>query len=272
MQKIDNNKHFTDFSKAWAKTLPPTRPSAKDLEVYKGLLKKYRNQESITKIMILGATPELRDLASRFYAQVTVIDANKQMIDAMTGLRRYATPENIIISRWQKLSLKTKQNIVIGDTILNMLNRNDISRVIRKVVAEVLAPNGYFWHRTAMYSPKKNVKTMPVIKDWRNKKIDIGDVRWLIGMYSKYKSYNPLTQIDDKEVFIDNIKKLYFEGLITKAEFNRFCRYDDKVKLTIFKKSEWEQLFSKAFKIKKIITPQGHLYSKDMPIFVCQKK
>lgn len=268
--RIDNKQNFFDFAERWAKTFPPSRPFSGDLEVYKQLIKKYRNHDSLTKILILGATPELRDLASRFYTKMTVVDVNKNMVESLTTLRRYRTPEKVVIQPWQKFTCEEKQDIVLGDASLNMLNQSDIPRVIQKV-SQALKSKGYFFHRTLLYSPKKNIKLMKVIKDWRDRKIYIGDARWLIEMYSRCKSYNPLTQIDDRAVFIENIKKLYFEGLITKAEFNKFGRYDDKVKMTILEKAKWEYYFSQHFKIKKIITPRGHLYCKDMPIFVCQK-
>lgn len=272
MQKVvDNKKIFREFASFWARTLPPSRPFSGDLEIYKQLIKKYRSREGITNILILGSTPELRDLASRFYAQVTVVDANKQMVEAMTSLRRYSTPENIVIKPWQKLTVPDKQDIVISDTGLNMLDKKDIPKVMKKV-ADVLKVGGYFLHRTLMYTPKKNVKVIKVIKDWRNKKIFIGDFRWLLEMYSKYSSYNRLIEVSDKSILMDNMKKLYFEGLITKSEYNRFSRYDDKVKLTIFERSKWEYHFSKYFKIVRVITSKGHLYCRDMPIFVCKKK
>ena len=123
-----------------------------------------------------------------------------------------------------------------------------------------------------MVGSYKKTKARKVIDDWRKKKLFIGDFRWLIEMYSEYKSYSWRTSIDSKKKLLDNIYKLYKKCWLTKNEYEKFSKYDDEVKLTIFTKQKWINIFETCFTVSRIIVPKGHLYCKDMPIYVAKVK
>lgn len=269
--KIDNKKPFEIFADKWAKTLPPSRPGRSELKLYQKLFVQYKNKRSQTKILILGATPELRDLFSQFDSEVTIADANVEMVKAMSLLRRYQTKEKIIIGRWEKLPLRYKYDIVMGDISLNMLDKAAIPKMVKRV-ARMLKDGGYFLHRTATYNPGRRVNIIELISNWRQNKIDIGDFRLLTELYSEYRSYNPSTQIDSKTILFKNFQKLYSAGLLTNAEYQRLHIYNDNVKIVILTKTEWRKLFLQHFKVINVAMPHGHLFCQDLPIFVCQKK
>ena len=92
-KKIDNKKAFKIFAEKWAKTLPPSRPSRGDLDIYRKLISKYKEKKRPVKALILGATPELRDLLAYFKFEVTVADINPAMIQAMTSLKKSKSRE-----------------------------------------------------------------------------------------------------------------------------------------------------------------------------------
>jgi len=77
-----NKKAFTQFAKKWRKTLPPARPSRGELRVYNQIVKSLSPQ--IKTALILGATPELRDLLARQKIKISLVDFNINMIKAMS--------------------------------------------------------------------------------------------------------------------------------------------------------------------------------------------
>jgi len=272
INKVDNKKPFELFAEKWQNTFPPSKPFIGDLIVFRKLFQQYKNKGGQkTKILILGATPELRDLVAGDQTVVAVADVNKTMIKAMTLLRKKKSREKLIVGRWQNLPIKEKYDLIIGDAPLNMLDNKDIPDTLNRI-ARVLKPNGYFLHRTLLFNPKKKIKASQAINDWTKGKINIGDFRWQIEAYSEYRSYNPKTKIDSKRRLLDNIKQLFDKDLLSQKQYVMFNRYDDDVKMTILQKQEWQKLFKKDFKIVKTIIPQGRLYCRDMPIHVLRVK
>lgn len=269
LKKIDNQKPFELFAQKWAKTLPPSRPCRGDLEIYTELLKQYSKPNQ--SVLILGATPELRDLCFKYRLKVTIVDINKTMIQAMTTLRKTSSPEKVIISRWQKIPLKNKYNFILGDASLNMLDKKDLSPTLKRV-AQLLNDQGYFIQRVVTFNPLKKIKAQKAIKLWRTRKITINDFRHLIEFYSEYRSYNPHTKIDSKRLLLDNILKMYHQGLLNNKEFVKFSLYDDNVKLTVLTLKAWQRPFRQNFEIIDVLKASDFLYCHDMPTVVLKKK
>ncbi len=268
--KVINKKSFQAFAARWAKTLPPARPAKEDIIIYRKLFNQYKNRTGKTKLLILGATPELRDLPASLKFDVTVVDFNIEMIRALTPLRKTKSKEKVIVSWWQKIPLKDHYDIVAGDVAVNMLDKKDIPALFKRINF-LLAPGGVFIHRDAFYNAKKKVGAKKAIKAWRQHKIDIGDFRWLIELYSQYKSYNPKTGVDSKTLLYKNVHKMYEQGLLTKAELDQFGVFNDNVKITILTQPAWQKLYSKFFNLVKCVKPKGHIFCQDLPVCVYKR-
>jgi len=269
-KKVVNKKPFQIFAARWAKTLPPARPAKEDIVIYRKLFNQYKNKTSKTKLLILGATPELRDLAASLKFDVTVADFNIEMIRALTPLRKTKSKEKFIVSWWQKIPLKDHYDIVVGDVAVNMLDERDIPALFKRINL-LLVNQGAFIHRDAFYNAKKRVDAKKIIQSWQCHRIDIGDFRWLIELYSQYKSYNPKTGVDSKTILYQNVHKMYEQGLLTKTELDRFGVFNDNVRITILTQSAWKKLYSKFFKLVKCIKPRGHIFCQDLPVCVYKK-
>jgi hypothetical protein len=270
-KKVINKKPFQAFAARWAKTLPPARPAKEDIMVYRKLFNQYKSKTGKTKLLILGATPELRDLAASLKFDVTVADFNIEMIKALTPLRKTKSKEKFVVSFWQKIPIKDHYDIITGDVAVNMLDKKDIP-VLLKRISDLLVPGGCFIHRDAVYDPNNKLNAQWIINAWRKKKIDIGDFRWLIEMHSQYKSYDPRTSVDSKTVLYDNVHKMYKNGLLTKKELDQFGVFNDNVRITILTKSGWKKMYSRFFKPIKCVCPKGHMFCVDLPICVYKNK
>ena len=62
----------------WDKYLPPIRPYDSELNYFKRVVQEYISRKnSLPSVLILGSTPELRDVVYGFGIQPTVVDYDK---------------------------------------------------------------------------------------------------------------------------------------------------------------------------------------------------
>ncbi len=265
-----NKKAFTQFAKKWRNTLPPARPSSGDQKTYNQIIKELPFK--LKTALVLGATPELRDLLGRRKLKVSISDFNINMIKAMTILRKTKTKEKVFLTDWTKKFTNQKFDLILGDTVLNMLNWKDWPKALENI-KEMLNPSGFVLQKIALFNPKKKkMKSLDIIKKWRAKKLKTPDMRWFLEMYSDYNVYNPKTMIDSKIKLLAGFKKNHEKGDLTDKEWEIVKRYDDKVIMTIPKKGKVNRMLKKYFEIVEIVSGKDYLYCRDMPVYLLKRK
>ncbi|MEK7118511.1 MAG: methyltransferase domain-containing protein [Patescibacteria group bacterium] len=107
----------------WQKTPIPIRPSFGDRALYREFLEKKGQCENI---LILGSTPELRDLAAqKGGAQIHVADFSRAMLAGMLRYTEIAdkAKEVWVEENWLKLSLpKNSFDVILGDLVLQQVS------------------------------------------------------------------------------------------------------------------------------------------------------
>lgn len=84
MSKKKFAEPWKEFASRWQKYYtPPGRPSRAAIKVYKDYTRKAIKGIKNPKVLVLGSTPELRDLPHELKAEVTLIDINLEMILAI---------------------------------------------------------------------------------------------------------------------------------------------------------------------------------------------
>ena len=91
------DKKWTTLSQKWMFYLPPGRPSRTDLEVMAKVIRDRFPLSQGINALVLGATPEYRDLLHKMGANVSVVDRNPEMIQAMGQLRIFDSKEQIYV-------------------------------------------------------------------------------------------------------------------------------------------------------------------------------
>ena len=132
-----------DAITTWDLVLPPSRPSREHLNWFRGCLRRRDRTDSIA---ILGATPELRDLAAEEgFSSVFVFDRSKKMYDEMSRLRIYDTPENWVHGDWL-VALKQHKNTF--GLVMSDLTSGNVAYARRvelyELIAESLLADGDF--------------------------------------------------------------------------------------------------------------------------------
>lgn len=122
------------IAKNWSNHTSPVRPSIGDLSIYSEFIKKYSVVRPRT--LLLGATPELRDLLYQHEAKVVIVDFSIAMLNRTTDLLTCARPtkERWIIGDWRRANDYLGQvDLVVGDLILRPIHpsqRHDFLRML----------------------------------------------------------------------------------------------------------------------------------------------
>ncbi len=265
------NTSIDVLQKRWARALPPLRPSAADIKVYRKLLKHCLVKDRVTNVLVLGAVPEIRDLLSRFYTAVTVVGRDKKLVRALTALRRSQSRETIVITPWQRIPLSNKYDVVIGDLSLNLLPLRSLETVLMRI-AKLLREGGYFIHRTMAFHQQTPVEVKKILVDWRRGKINASEFWWLTSVYSDFASFDSKGMVKQERKFIQLMQQLYQDEALTKSEMHKLDRFILGIDFTILPQKQWEQLLSQYFIIKKITKSDSFKYSRDIPIWLTQLK
>ena len=77
---------------------PPSRISREEAEKYNGWLKQKKDNCNAETALVLGATPEIRDILTKFNFKTTIVDINQEMIEAMNSLLKTKNPDEYHIT------------------------------------------------------------------------------------------------------------------------------------------------------------------------------
>lgn len=147
-------KHYADpwvaYSKRYDKLYwPPGKPTKQERKIYRKFIRECFRKGRLkrAKILLLGATPSLRDELAKFNAEVTLIDLSKNIIRAMNRLINHKKKEIIVEGNWIRTPLPAGYfDIVIGDIVLANIDAKNRDRFLKEV-KRVLKPRGYWIHR-----------------------------------------------------------------------------------------------------------------------------
>ena len=129
----------------WPSLGSPWRPSVSDTALYRGLA----GTKLGGRVLVLGATPELRDLTAEAGAEPVVVEMSAAMHAATTRLLRRADPsrETWIHGDWCEVSIPGGGfDLVLGDMIWWGMS---VSRqhAVRDTIHAALEPDGLFVSR-----------------------------------------------------------------------------------------------------------------------------
>jgi hypothetical protein len=138
------------LARSWNHFLSPCRPDKEDLDA---VLKMIQGSESAAKstlkVLILGSTPEFRDIAQSPDTEITVVDQNSSMVEHMQRLQLSPNErETIVIEDWFTYLPSVSDPF---DVILSDLTQSNIPYELRhefyRGVASALAVGGHFIDR-----------------------------------------------------------------------------------------------------------------------------
>ncbi len=268
-------KVWENMTPKWADYTSPFRPSRGDIKNYKKILKGIGRKR---KVLILGATPELRDIAAKMNLNVVLADFSIDMIQSMLKYTKLANPnkEIWIKSDWFNMPLKENYfDAVLGDGVLRMVNKEQVGEFLKKIF-QLLKLNGYFITRAHFINESmvnKSIKEIvsEIFTYYRDQKVEICNTI-ISMMFDKFSDKSKGT-INRKQAIqaLKNYsalfnKKYKIPNLITEL-WPKIER-----KWSVFDKKELERLFKKFFVITNIKKSTDYLEADFYPIYVLVRR
>jgi ubiquinone/menaquinone biosynthesis C-methylase UbiE len=253
----------------------PSAPSKEEIKMFEQFFKKIVKPDS--KVLILGATPSLRDIGLKYGCEVTAVDINRKMIKKMSDYMKYKNhPKEITIeSDWLDMPVKDKyHHIIMGDFSLNNIKPKDHHEMMEKL-KKVLKDDGFILMRHRVHNPESRLYSYKeVVNMFRKGRIAWRDLKYLTVLQSKDlpKIYNPKTRLFYWERYFSLLKKSYLRKELTKKEFDSIYQERMKVISTIYSKDDFEKLFKKYFNILKKDYCKKYISSKSAIFYIARPK
>jgi len=210
-------EHFHSYwerlTSSWGQMLSPIRPSKGDCEVYQGYLGR---KEGIESVLILGSTPELRDLAVQLpKSKIYVVDFSHQMLSGMLKFTHHADParEIWIKDDWLSLFLPERSfDVIIGDLVLQQIPPEN-EKVFLKKVNSLLKKDGIFISRFHFISERFRNKTIEeIVKEVEAKKRSYSEKLTLIRLWVWERFSDPANRKMDRRLaareYMEFIKRI----------------------------------------------------------------
>jgi SAM-dependent methyltransferase len=143
---------------------PPSRPSVQEVQKYKEWVQELFHGRQGLKGLVLGATPELRDIFNELKFQTHAIDINMEMILALEGLVKHKNPDEVLIkANWLTNPLASEYfDVILGDAVLPNIPWEKRKEFYKQIV-RLLKPQGYFINRAFFIPEKKKYHTIDEI-------------------------------------------------------------------------------------------------------------
>lgn len=287
-----HHEKWRQMANLWSKFTKPGRPSKDDLRNYHKLIEISLKNIALPSIVLLGATPELRDLLFKFgerKIKISCVDMTKDMYKAMNKFVKYRNKrERFIKSNWLEMSKKIKNesvDLVIGDFVIG--NVGGYEEKFFREIKKILKPPGNFITR-AHYLSKKTRRINDFYKELKRLSKMVADKKLLFQEASSYFANNLLfyTGQEEKEHkvslsflgeqirLLENQIKLngnIYEKMVLNTFKNSWWKIKDKY-WTNYKKSIIERIIKKHFKVRKILFSKDYEIAGISPIYLLKNK
>ncbi len=199
--------------------------------------------------VILGATPELADIALAAGCRVVRIDSNPAMFEAAAGRQAVAdrTRETILIGDWLRMEeiRDGEAGIVFGDSSLNNVRHGDMSQQLAEL-ARITRPGSMLALRQIMLpeQPQPDYDFAAALAAFRAGRITADDFHRRLRFYAFHAgAYDPVLRILDASRVFAEIRRKHEEGSLTEDEFAFLMTRRSEIRHTVYGMAEQQRLF-----------------------------
>lgn len=219
-----------DFVSHWKYYPAPARPTISELEFIE---KKIKEKGKEVKVLILGSTPEYRDMCGNLGIPVSCMDFSRSNYEYLTDEVLNVPKETFIQGNWIDVKTDEKFDIILGDHSIDVVSRKDFHELMHNV-SNMLKHGGLFMPRTFIRRKDETMSSKQMIKEYRQKGYIYGIVAGTIRNIF-IAACNPKEGTFTFKDLWNLVSVLYKEKLITKQELGY---YGDNMGWRIF--PEWK--------------------------------
>ena len=265
--KIISKEYWLRLAHEWAIGIPPWRPTDKEIDIYEDYLLKAVKNIKKPKMLILGATPELRDLTAKHKIATTIVDINPNMVAAMASILEISDGrEKKLIANWLEIPLPAHQfDAILCDHGMHWIFFDEWDKFL-KDKNRLLKKGGYFINSYVTVDKNEIMNVDDIVKVFKNNKFTREDK-----FYYVYRAMFGFNDAEGKLYYKDlgrydkDLAKYVKRGVLNKKEFEFLkCPFGD-VKCVNVPKEEVDKKLGQYFEIKSIKVNFEH------PVFTCHK-
>ncbi len=255
-------------AKEWRRYKSPSRPSRSEIKIYE---KCFRKLPIGSKVLIIGSTPEIRDIAAKYRMNVTICDWSEDICKALKFLmKRSNAPEILHKQDWREMGFDQSFDMIIGDCATTVVPYADLDTVLRNM-EKSLKPSGIavqrIWvrHKDQKYS-LKSIEKIFEKKPWQ--------IHWytrmLFPVFLHY--YNTERESLSGEEMYESMKKDCENGSVPEELVKLFSLVKShKTPNNVLLKADLENLLKKYFTITEVLQGKDN-FRRNAPIYVLRKK
>lgn len=258
---------------SWNKYQPPIRPSVNEIEQFRELIVGNFSKLSDISILILGSTPELRDLVSSLGVAPTIVDYSLENYLALGSLCSQKHPEERYWNaNWFEIQTSEHFDIVLAEASFNVVEYKALADLSKKV-HELLSPRGLLitkiWIRNTDQQP--DLENLLTIYRKVQTQRDFYSATCLPLFLHFYHYSRETISLRD---FSQNLEELYSRAVLTQAEWKTIARHEYgnvDLALCIPKRQDILNIFSRYFTFEEERRDTVE-YSKYHPIWSLRRK
>lgn len=169
MTRSLNKQTWDKLAKEWSVQTPPWRPTVKELCIYEEKISRAVAKKKKPKALVLGATPELRDICAKLKIDTYIADINPNMVRGMNELLEISPGlEPVEICNWLELPYEDESfDVVLCDHGIQHITYDDWDRFLREV-RRVIKKQGYFVNSVFSLSESEKISVGKVVDIYRN--------------------------------------------------------------------------------------------------------
>lgn len=250
---------------SWKEVSTPIRPSQQECDFYENYVRNFSHDKN-KRILVLGATPELRDIALRYSLRPASCDVDSRIWEAMKFLMKEQGEEKFIYCDWLKMSENDKYDIILGDGSINMLSNDDFESFIQKT-AKIINEGGLNIQRIGTHSEKYTVEEFSTaVEAYRENNQSMSIWRYTVMLACAvnsfcYPKYNHL-EIYEKVLF----------RYLTEREIEEVRPFISDRIIFFPERENLKEILSKYFKLDRIEESKGIGCWGTMHTYVMRKK
>lgn len=265
---------FESVIEKWKNFRPPIIPSRGEIDCFRKQIMKVRGKRAL----VLGATPQFRDLLHSLHFEVTVADVSQKMISGLRYLMcSPQKPEREIVDNWLNLgNYPDTYDVILGDWVIGNLPDFYTQERLCVVMHKILTDGGYFITRHHYnWDPPKTVEQL--VEEYKNAD---SDERCGTAFEFILQSLCGGNYIQDTMVSKEIIEQA-IRAHPQHAPFMEKCLENFSwVYLSSLERKRWyygpreelEKMFKRYFTIKDVVYGNDHRWVSICPLYVLKKE
>lgn len=261
-QRLQMKENWKEMANVWKKYTPPGRPSVGEISFFEQEINKELSRNKNIKALVLGATPEFRDLLAKYNIKTTLVDVNPDSVKAMTSFMiQKNTNEKVIISDWLSMPFKNNTfDLVLSDSAQDNIKFEEFETFFKKIF-QVLKPGGKWFFGAVNLRRNNKISFDDYINLYKNNPKSFDDFRnFLLRIFQL--SYNP-EFYDEKNRSFDfhkielKIRELVNKGVLPREAIKKLTIGVD-YQMPVLSEEEFKEMLSEKFMIVSEFHDDSH--------------